>query len=82
MPTPDADHRPHHRKYRDLLACIAYAAGLLLVFVLSLYLLPEDSGVGRMLHEAGLLLPNEPQDAPPASSEAASALPGEPSASR
>jgi len=34
---------------RSRLSSLGYAAGLLLVFILSLLLLPHDSGLGRLL---------------------------------
>jgi len=34
---------------RSRLSSLCYAAGLLLVFILSLLLLPNDSGLGRLL---------------------------------
>lgn len=38
---------PHSRKRR--LVTLAYAVGLILVFLLSLLLLPDDSGLGKLL---------------------------------
>jgi len=35
--------------HRRGLTSLGYAAGLLLVFILSLLLLPHDSGLGRLL---------------------------------
>lgn len=51
QPSPDgkppAASRPPRARSR--LSSLCYAAGLLLVFILSLLLLPNDSGVGRLL---------------------------------
>jgi len=43
---PPAAPRPW---VRSRLSSLCYAAGLLLVFILSLLLLPNDSGLGRLL---------------------------------
>lgn len=37
------------RRKRNLLVSLTYALGLLLVFVLSLLLLPADTGLGKLL---------------------------------
>lgn len=34
-------------------ACASYVTGLLLIFAFSLYLLPDDAGIGRLLFGAG-----------------------------
>lgn len=36
-------------RLRHKAACTSYVVGLLLVFLFSLYLLPHDTGVGRLL---------------------------------
>ncbi len=41
--------RPDGHRIRHRAACAGYAIGLLLIFALSLYLLPHDTGVGRLL---------------------------------
>jgi len=45
--------------------CLGYVIGLLLVFGLSLYLLPGDAGVGKLLYDAGLpLAKTDAEDSP------------------
>ena len=41
--------RPDGRRIRHQVACAGYAIGLLLIFAFSLYLLPHDTGVGKLL---------------------------------
>ena len=41
--------RPDGRRIRHQVACAGYAIGLLLIFAFSLYLLPQDTGVGKLL---------------------------------
>jgi len=40
------------RRLRSRLGSLCYAAGLMLVFALSLLLLPADSGLGKLLRVA------------------------------
>lgn len=39
------------RRRRQRLISLAYALGLMLVFLLSLLLLPDDTGLGKLLRE-------------------------------
>ncbi|MCQ4295893.1 hypothetical protein NAU58_09920 [Pseudomonas stutzeri] len=48
---PVAPRTPRSLRRRGLTS-LGYAAGLLLVFILSLLLLPRDSGLGRLLWSA------------------------------
>jgi len=47
-PEPVAPAAPCAKRSRGL-TCMCYAVGLLLVFILSLLLLPHDRGLGRLL---------------------------------
>jgi len=47
-PEPVAPAAPCAKRSRGL-TCLCYAVGLLLVFILSLLLLPHDRGLGRLL---------------------------------
>lgn len=48
---PDARFAPRWRT-RQRLICTAYVLGLILVFLLSLLLLPVDAGLGKLLWSA------------------------------
>ncbi|SEH51411.1 hypothetical protein SAMN05216535_0195 [Stutzerimonas xanthomarina] len=50
QPTGAAPVKRRHRRQR--LISLVYALGLLLVFVLSLLLLPNDAGLGKLLWSA------------------------------
>lgn len=47
---PSATTAPEtHRQRRNRLISLGYALGLLLIFILSLLLLPADTGLGKLL---------------------------------
>lgn len=47
--TPPSSRRPAGRSPASTLVSLAYVLGLILVFSLSLYLLPANTGLGKLL---------------------------------